>query len=79
LDISEEVIERLMSFLLKNGSPEKVLSELRSLTKSDAPFARLAKEGISQLKLITSNSSILEMKVNLKKFKVFNIKKIDFL
>ncbi len=61
--MSEQASERLLNFLLKEGSAEKVLSELRSLTKSDAPFARLAKEGIAQLKLITGNASILEMKV----------------
>lgn len=35
-DLTEQVIEKLLNFLLKTGTPENVLSELRSLTKSEA-------------------------------------------
>ena len=35
LDLNENVIEKILHFLLKTGEPEKILSELRSLTKSE--------------------------------------------
>ncbi len=35
LDLNENMIEKLLHFLLKTGEPEKILSELRSLTKSE--------------------------------------------
>lgn len=35
-DLTEQVVEKLLNFLLKTGTPDKVLSELRSLTKSEA-------------------------------------------
>ena len=36
LNLNDHVIERLLTFLLKYGPPEKTLSELRSLTKSES-------------------------------------------
>ena len=35
LGLSENEIEKLLNYLLKYGEPEKILSELRNLTKSD--------------------------------------------
>lgn len=63
LDLNEHVTERLLNFLLKYGTAEKVLSELKSLTKSESQFSKLAKEGISQLKLITQNANIIDFKI----------------
>ena len=35
-ELSEHSVEKLLNFLLKSGEPEKVLSELRTLTKSES-------------------------------------------
>lgn len=41
LNLNDQTIERLLNFLLKYGTPEKVLSELRSLTKSESQVSEL--------------------------------------
>lgn len=61
--LNENVLEKLLTFLLKIGEPDKILSELRSLTKSESNFSKLAKEGLNQLKLIVNNSSIIDFKI----------------
>lgn len=65
LNLNEHTIERLLNFLLKSGEPEKVLSELRTLTKSDSQYSKLAREAINQLKLIINNLSTIDLKVQL--------------
>lgn len=55
LGLSENTIEKLISFLGKYGEPEKVLSELRSLTKSESHvnFIFLTKLIAKNLAMIT--------------------------
>lgn len=49
--------------MLKNGEPEKILSEMKILAKSDHHWSKLAKEAIRQLKLILDNLKIMDFKI----------------
>ena len=62
LDLTESTIEKLLNFLLKSGEHDKIASELRSLTKSESTFSKMAKEGLNQLKLIYSYYNIIGLK-----------------
>lgn len=55
--------KKLLSYFLKIGEPDRILSELRSLTKSDFHFSKSAKEAINQLKQIVSSIQILDLKI----------------
>ena len=62
LELNESMIEKLLKFLLKSGDCEKIASELKSLTKSESNFSKLAKEGLYQLKLITTFYKLIGLK-----------------
>jgi translation initiation factor 2-alpha kinase 4 len=62
LDLSEATCEKLLNFLLKSGEYDKIAAELRSLTKSETHFAKLAKQGLYQLKLITTFYKLIGLK-----------------
>ena len=49
--------------MLKNGEPEKILSEMKILAKSDYNWSKLAKESFRQLKLILENIKIMDIKI----------------
>jgi histidyl-tRNA synthetase len=66
LNLNESVIEKLLNYLIKYGDPEKILSELRSLTKNESSqFSKFAKEALSQLKLIISGLDIIGLKIQI--------------
>lgn len=61
--MNESTIEKLLNFLLKSGGSEKILSEMKTLTKSDNNWSKLAKEAIRQMKLILDNIKIMDIKI----------------
>ncbi|RMZ99580.1 Eukaryotic translation initiation factor 2-alpha kinase 4 [Brachionus plicatilis] len=63
LNMNESTIEKLLNFLLKSGGSEKILSEMKTLTKSDNNWSKLAKEAIRQMKLILDNIKIMDIKI----------------
>lgn len=63
LNLKDHIIERLLKFLLKTGEPEKILSELRTLTKSESQFSKLAREALHQLKMILTNLCLIDLKI----------------